>query len=106
MPANLTPNYLAAEARYKAARELPERIEALEEMLRVIPKHKGTDHLRADLKKRLSQLRDEQRSAPKKGGRRADPGYVPKQGAGQVLSETLDRVLRRGLRSLGNSLIL
>jgi len=85
MPANLTPDYLAAEARFKAAREVRERIEALEEMLRVIPKHKGTDHLRGNLRRKLSQLRDEQRTAGKKGGKRVDPGYVPGQGAGQVV---------------------
>ena len=86
MPANLTPEYRAAEARFKAARETKDRIEALEEMLRVIPKHKGTDHLRGDLRKRLSQLREEQRSgSKKKGARKADPGYVPRQGAGQVV---------------------
>jgi len=85
MPANLTPDYLAAEERFKAAREVRERIEALEEMLRVIPKHKGTDHLRGNLRRKLSQLRDEQRTARKKGGKRVDPGYVPRQGAGQVV---------------------
>jgi hypothetical protein len=86
MPANLTPDYLAAEQRFKAAQDPKERIEALEEMLAVIPKHKGTEHLRGDLKRKLSQLREEARTAPKKGGvRRADPGYVPKQGAGQAV---------------------
>jgi ribosome-interacting GTPase 1 len=86
MPANLTPDYMAAEARFKAAREPTERVEALEEMLRVIPKHKGTDHLRGDLRRKLSALREEARSGGKKGAvRRADPGYVPSQGAGQVV---------------------
>ena len=86
MPTNVTFEYKAAEATYKAARELPERITALQEMLRVIPKHKGTDHLCGQLKKKLSQLKEEQRTAGKKGGgRRADPGHVPSQGAGQVV---------------------
>ncbi len=85
MPANLTPTYMAAEARFKAAREPRERVEALEEMLRVIPRHKGTDHLRGNLRKKLSQLRDDARAAKKGGGKRVDPGYVPPQGAGQVL---------------------
>jgi ribosome-interacting GTPase 1 len=86
MPANLTREYIAAEARFKAARELQARIEALEEMLRVIPKHKGTNHLRGDLRKKLSQLREEQRSgARRKASRKTDPGYVPAQGAGQVV---------------------
>jgi len=85
MPANLTQDYLNAEKRFKAARSSSERIEALEEMLRVIPKHKGTDHLCGDLRKKLSQLREEQRTAPKKSAKRADPGHVPPQGAGQVV---------------------
>jgi uncharacterized protein len=86
MPANLTPDYLAAEARFKAAQDPNERIEALEIMLSVIPKHKGTEHLRGDLRRKLSQLRDEAQTASKKGAvRRADPGYVPPQGAGQVV---------------------
>jgi len=86
MPANLTPEYIAAEARFKAAQEPGERIEALEHMLRVIPKHKGTDHLRGDLKKKLSQLREDARGAKRKGGvRKADPGQIPRQGAGQVV---------------------
>ena len=85
MPTNVTHEYRAAEATYKAAKELPERVAALQEMLRVIPKHKGTDHLCGQLKKKLSQLRDEQRTSSKKGGRRADPGHVPSQGAGQVV---------------------
>lgn len=45
MPANLTPEYKAAEAAFRKARDPGERLECLREMLRVIPKHKGTDHL-------------------------------------------------------------
>ncbi len=86
MPANLTPEYMAAEARYKAERDPKKRIEALQEMLSVIPKHKGTDHLRGDLRRKLSQLKEEMSSGGKKGGaRRSSPGVVPSQGAGQVV---------------------
>ena len=56
MPANLTPEYHKADKWFKSATSDQERILALEEMLRVIPKHKGTEHMRADLKKRLSSL--------------------------------------------------
>jgi hypothetical protein len=45
MPANITPEYKAAEAAFRKARDPRERLERLREMLRVIPKHKGTDHL-------------------------------------------------------------
>jgi len=81
MPANLTPIYREAEARFKAAVTREEKIAALEEMLRVIPKHKGTEHLQADLRSRLSKLRQEpSRKKPGKG-----PSHrIPREGAGQI----------------------
>ena len=86
MPANLTPEYMAAEARFKAERDPRKRVEALQEMLSVIPKHKGTDHLRGDLRRKLSQLKEELQSGARKGGaRRSSPGHIPSQGAGQVV---------------------
>jgi ribosome-interacting GTPase 1 len=84
MPANLTPQYLAAEQRYKDAVTGQEKIEALEEMMAVIPKHKGTEKLRADLRRRLAKLRDE--SGRKHGVSRASAMYsVQREGAGQVV---------------------
>ena len=59
MPANLSPEYKKAEQAYRAAREPRERLELLKEMLRSIPKHKGTEHLQADIKSRIKQLTDE-----------------------------------------------
>lgn len=85
MPANLTAQYKKAEERYKAAATDTEKLTALEEMLREIPKHKGTEHLQADLKKRLSRLRGEMESGSSKGGaKHVDVFHVPKNGAGQV----------------------
>jgi len=49
MPANLTPEYRAAEAAFRKARDPSQRLEWLREMLRVIPKHNGTDHLQGDI---------------------------------------------------------
>ncbi|NLN06077.1 MAG: TGS domain-containing protein [Firmicutes bacterium] len=84
MPANLTPQYHAAEARYKKAGTPEEKLEALQEMLATIPKHKGTEKLQADIKRRLSQLREEaQQRKKQKGG--YNPFHVEKQGAGQVV---------------------
>ena len=57
MPANLTPEYHRAEQQYRSARSPEEKLAALEEMLRVVPKHKGTDGLQADLKARIAKLR-------------------------------------------------
>jgi ribosome-interacting GTPase 1 len=81
MPANLTPIYREAEAKYKAAVTREEKIAGLEEMLRVIPKHKGTEHLQADLRSRLSKLRQEPK---KKAGSKGLSHKIPKEGAGQV----------------------
>jgi ribosome-interacting GTPase 1 len=82
MPANLPPVYHEAEARFRAAKQVEEKIAALEEMLRLIPKHKGTDKLQADLKSRLAKLRRQPR---KKGAARGFSHHIPKEGAGQVV---------------------
>ncbi|MEW6228554.1 MAG: GTPase [Bacillota bacterium] len=82
MPANLTPQYLEAEQAFKEAKTVPEKIAALEEMLALIPKHKGTEKLQADIKRRLSKLREEGEKKAKAG--RQDPFLVEKHGAGQV----------------------
>jgi hypothetical protein len=82
MPANLTPDYLAAEREYKSAHTQSEKVAALELMLATLPKHKGTEKLQADLRRRLSQARKE---SQKKGGAHAAPFYlIEKEGAGQV----------------------
>jgi hypothetical protein len=81
MPANLPPDYHAAEKRFRAARTSAEKIEALEEMLRIMPKHKGTDRLQGDLKARIAKLR---REPEKKGAKRGFGYAVHREGAGQI----------------------
>ena len=84
MPANLTPEYKAAEAAFRRARDPKERLDCLREMLRTIPKHKGTDHLQADIKSRIKQL-TEDLAGPKKGGARTGPPTVIRpEGAAQI----------------------
>ena len=84
MPANLTPAYKTAEAHYRRAREPADRLEALKEMLRAIPKHKGTEHLQADIKAKIKELTDEL-AGPKKGGAKTGPAtFVKPDGAAQV----------------------
>ena len=83
MPANLPPQYLEAERRYRQAKQPPEKMRALEEMLALIPKHKGTEKLQADLKRRLSKVKAEleRRPATKRGA----GIYVERDGIGQVV---------------------
>lgn len=82
MPTNLPPEYFSAEKRYKEAASPREKIVALEELISTVPKHKGTDKLRADLRKKLSQLREE--ATKKKKGGRGDLYAVERQGAAQI----------------------
>lgn len=84
MPANLPPQYFEAEKRYRLARTPQEKIQALEEMLRIMPKHKGTVRLQGDLRRKISLLKKEASSRPSMG-RRGDHYFVEKAGAGQVV---------------------
>ncbi|MCB2179707.1 50S ribosome-binding GTPase [bacterium] len=83
MPTNLPPEYYKVEERYKAAETAEEQADLLEELISTIPKHKGTDHLRADLRRRLSKLKERSQHA-KKGGRSVSAYIIDKEGAGQV----------------------
>ncbi len=58
MPTNLPPEYFEAERHYKEASDPHEKVTRLEALIGTVPKHKGTDKLRADLRRRLSKLRD------------------------------------------------
>ena len=81
MPANLTPQYLEAERNFRTAKTPLEKIAALEEMLAVMPKHKGTDHLRADIRTRMAKLTQ---SLDKKTATQRASMIIEKVGAAQV----------------------
>ena len=81
MPANLPPQYFEAEKAFRLAKSPLEKIAALEEMLAIMPKHKGTDHLRAELRSRIAKLT--QLAAKKSGAQRASM-VIEKEGAAQV----------------------
>ncbi len=87
MPANLTPDYKKAEDWYRSAVTEEEKLAALEEMLRTIPKHKGTESLQGDIKRKMSKLKALQESGGGKKGavRHVDVFHVPAGGAGQVV---------------------
>ncbi len=81
MPANLTPQYLEAERNFRAAKTAQEKIAWLEEMLAVMPKHKGTDHLRADLRTKIANLT---KSLDKRAATARSTTKIEKAGAAQV----------------------
>lgn len=84
MPANLPPQYLEAEKRYREAKTLQEKLHALKQMYAVMPKHKGTDKLQADIKRRISKINEEIERERKTGGKRKSE-YVKPEGAGQIV---------------------
>jgi len=82
MPANLPPQYFEAEKNYRSAKTAPEKIAALEEMLAIMPKHKGTDHLRAELRRRIAKL---SQSLEKKLATQRASMLIEKEGAAQAV---------------------
>lgn len=86
MAANLTPQYLEAEQEYKKAQSAEERLTALKKMWSLVPKHKASEKLQAEIKKKMSDAKEEveqEKKSPKKGGGLSYK--VPKQGSGQYI---------------------
>jgi len=97
MPTNLPPEYFRAEQNFREAESASAKIVALEEMMSTIPKHKGTDKLRAELRRKISKLKIDQQK--KKGaGRHESEFHIDKEGAG--------RVIITGAANVGKSSIL
>jgi ribosome-interacting GTPase 1 len=85
MAVNLTPQYHEAEAEYKRATTAEERLECLRKMWTLVPKHKASEKLQAELKTKISETKaevEQERKNPKKAG---VSFKIPRQGAGQVL---------------------
>jgi len=83
LPANLGPLYHVAEERYRQAVTDEEKLAALEEMMATIPKHKGTEKMQADIKRRIARLKESMKSGAK-GPKRRDFYRIEKEGAGQI----------------------
>jgi ribosome-interacting GTPase 1 len=78
MPVNPPREYYVAEAKYHQAKTREEKIAALEEMLRLMPRHHGSENALAQLTSRLSKLKKEHE---KKGAHKIG---VKKEGDAQV----------------------
>jgi len=83
MPANLPPQYFEAEKRYRSAREPEEKIAALQAMLAIMPRHKGTDKLHAALRRKIARFSQE--AERKYATARRTGFYISREGAGQVM---------------------
>jgi ribosome-interacting GTPase 1 len=82
MPANLPPQYYEAERRFRTGITPEEKIAALNTMLAIMPKHKGTDHLHAELRRKIARLTEE---AERKYATSKTIFYIRKEGAGQII---------------------
>jgi small GTP-binding protein len=85
MAANLTPQYLEAEAEYKKAQTAEEKLDCLKRMWALLPKHKASEKLQADLKTKMSDLKQEIEHAKKHPKKAGVSHKIPKQGAGQYV---------------------
>ncbi len=83
MPTNVPPQYHEAEARLRQAKTREEKLAILEEMMAIMPKHKGTDKLRSELNQRIKKLKEAQEKEKRGATRKAV--YVPREGAGQIV---------------------
>lgn len=83
MPANLTPEYLAAERAFREAKTDEEKLGCLERMLATIPKHKGTEKMQAEIKRKISKFKERIEEA-KKQKRKGHSYKVVAEGAGQI----------------------
>jgi ribosome-interacting GTPase 1 len=85
MAVNLTPQYHEAEAEYKRAQSAEDRLACLQKMWALVPKHKASEKLQAELKTKISETKEEV-ERDKKSGKKAGVSYkIPRQGAGQVV---------------------
>ena len=84
MPANLPPQYYEVEKKFKAAGSTEEKISLLEELLSIVPKHKGTEKIQAQLKTKISKLKS---TSQKKSSmaKQSHSHNVKKSGAGQLV---------------------
>ena len=86
MPANLPPTYYKLKHQHEAAKTDEERLGLLEEMLRIVPKHKGSEKVVSDIRHRIAKIkRGPATTGSKSAGKRSYSEHIPKQGAGQIV---------------------
>ncbi|MEM2673867.1 MAG: GTPase, partial [Candidatus Bathyarchaeia archaeon] len=97
MVTNLPAEAKAKWAEVVACRSTPEKIKLMREFLSLVPKHKGTSKLVANVKRRIAEL---ERELEKSKARRKGSGVgfaIPKEGAGQIVILGLPNVGKSSL---------
>ncbi len=101
MPANLPPEARQKWHEASLARRPEEKIQKLQEFMSLVPKHKGTENLRAQVKRKISLLRREIADKKKKKAGVGGPKiFVEKEGDAQIVILGPTNVGRSSLLSL------
>lgn len=87
MPANLPPQYYELEREFRSEKDLREKLRLAQELLRIMPKHKGTDKLQADMRAKISKLKKQIEGGDQRHGATQAPthDHIQKEGAGQII---------------------
>lgn len=85
MPANLSRQYLNAEEEFRRAKTPEERLACLKTMYSLMPKHKSTEKLQADIKTKMKRAKEEMETSRKTSKKNGPSHHVPKQGSGQYV---------------------
>ncbi len=87
MPANLPPQYYELEREFNKETDLNEKLRLAKELLVMMPKHKGTDKLQAEMKSKISKLKAQIEGGVKKtAAHHVDPfSHIDKEGAAQII---------------------
>jgi len=86
MVTNLPAEAKAKWAEVVACRSIPEKIKLMREFISLVPKHKGTSKLLANVRRRIADLEHElERSKARRKGGRGRSFSIPKEGAGQIV---------------------
>jgi hypothetical protein len=83
MPTNVPPQYHEAEVRLRQAKTREQKLAIMEEMMAIMPKHKGTDKLRSELNQKIKKIKEGGDKEKKSGARKSI--QVPREGAGQIV---------------------
>ena len=87
MPANLPPQYYKLDREFKVETDPRERLRMAEELLRMMPKHKGTTKLQGEMKAKISKLKSlAEGGSHGPGAHRSDSfSHIDKEGAAQII---------------------
>lgn len=105
MPVNAGPEYFKANQKFQAARTIDEKIAALEEMIKFLPRHKGSENVLAQLRARMARLKKEKMASKRRKSKR-QAFSIKKEGAAQVsiigFPSTGKSQLLKSLTGVGN----